>query len=90
MRKLPQGVDSSFLDGCPGGGILIEVLNPTGGKMFTLFDVRPENQILVIAIFTVSMCQNFSISFPAAPGRGGGICLFTRSIIMTCRVSNIV
>lgn len=35
--------------------------------MFTLLN-RPENQILVVTISTISMYQNFSISFSAAPG----------------------
>ena len=65
MRNLPQGVDSS----CPRG--VESQLTPKSGywkKLFTLLDFRPENQTLVITIFTISMGQNCSISFSADPG----------------------
>jgi hypothetical protein len=37
-------------------------------KLFTLLDFRPENQLLVITISTISMRRNCSISCLAAPG----------------------
>ena len=42
--------------------------------MFTLFDFRPEYEILVIIISTISMCQNCSISVSADPGGAKYFC----------------
>ena len=42
--------------------------NPAAGKMLTLLVFRQENQICVITISTISMCQNCAISFSADPG----------------------
>ena len=53
MRNLPQGVDSSFLDG------YARVWNPHKPKsdrfkeLFALLDFRPESQILVMTISTI-------------------------------------
>ena len=74
----PQGeIEKS----APGGGFVLSSGRLTRGvkshrspksgcwkQLFTLLDFRPENQILVITMSTISMCQNCSTSFSADPG----------------------
>ena len=38
-----------------GTGLIFEVPNPAAGELFTLLDLRPESQILVITTSTISM-----------------------------------
>jgi hypothetical protein len=43
IEKSAPGVDSSFLDDCPWGGIPTEIQNPTAGKHclhFSIFDQK--------------------------------------------------
>ena len=68
LKNPPWGVNSTFLGGCPGRW------NPHGPKsdqfkeLFATLVFQLGNQTLVMTISTISMCQNCSIWFSAAPG----------------------
>ena len=66
MINLPWGVDRLVWTADPGGEIPPKSQIRLLEKMFTLLDVRPENQF-VMTTPTVFMCQNFSISFLVDP-----------------------
>ena len=78
LTNLPRGVDSCFLHGCPGGCNAHRSPNSARWKqLFTLLDFRPENQILVMTVSTISVHQHRPIPFPAAPGRRRLFCFCT-------------
>ena len=87
MRNLPRGVDSPCLDGWPGGEIPSKTKVRLLETMFTLLDVRPENQTFVITMSTLSMCQNRSFFFLTWGMANKNLHIWaTPRIIITCRV----
>ena len=50
VRNLPQGLDSSFLDGWPKGWNPHAVPIPAAEQIFTLLDFQPDSILLVVTI----------------------------------------
>ena len=90
LRDLPRGVDSSCLDGWPGGWNPTEVPNPAAGKIVytSRFSTRNPNSFNNHTYnFHVSELLNLSFGWPGGCQKKVIIFGHPPGIIMTCRVT---